>query len=345
MQSSLTLHKNNFTFLRLLGAVLVIFTHTYDVTGNSVREPVGYLTNGIIEVSGIGLCIFFFISGYFITQSAIITERTSLFVKKRILRIYPALIVLIMISVFIAGPLLTSLSIRQYFLNNTTWLYLFTATGLRIRMNLPGVFTEFFFVKSFNALLWSIALEIQLYISVIFFLLTGILKNRRIFSIICLSIVISCFLILAFKSNLSFVWMRFLNLASLFYLGSFIYTSAINKKLLIKILLSSILLYFLALKFAPTLFNSIFLLLLITGISVHLTGFTKKINIALKADISYGLYILAFPIQQIVFKLSGFSSSIIVNLLGTTILLVPIAFASWYLIEKPFIALKHPTNQ
>jgi peptidoglycan/LPS O-acetylase OafA/YrhL len=336
----LPIHKNNFDLLRLLGAVLVIYSHSYDIIGKPDQEIINHLTNRTFEGSGIGLSIFFFISGYFITQSAVLSTNFFLFVKKRVYRIYPALIVLVFLSVFIAGPIFTTLSIRDYFSENSTWLYLYTATGMRIRMYLPGVFTTYPFGNTFNASLWSIALEIQLYISISIFLLAGILKNKKVYVYISLSIVVVCLMELTFNNNLSFQWMRYLSLITLFYLGSFIYSSSLNNKHIGLIFLFSFIIYLFARAVIPS-SNTASLLLIILGLSTYFIGFTKTIKIPLHDDISYGLYIYAFPIQQLVFKLSGFNRSIIVNLLGTFILLIPIAYISWYFIEKPFLILKN----
>jgi peptidoglycan/LPS O-acetylase OafA/YrhL len=106
----MVIHNNNFNFLRLVGAALVIFSHCYYVTGKSMTEPVNLIMGGRLEASGFGLCIFFFISGFFVTKSACNTKSISLFVRKRIFRIYPALILVVFLSVFILGPFFTNLS-------------------------------------------------------------------------------------------------------------------------------------------------------------------------------------------------------------------------------------------
>ena len=99
-------HNNNFNFLRLFAAFLVIFSHYFDVTGNENSEPIKKLLHGKTAASGIGLSMFFFISGYFITQSAYATNNTLRFLQKRIARIYPALFVVVLLTAFVIGPLL-----------------------------------------------------------------------------------------------------------------------------------------------------------------------------------------------------------------------------------------------
>jgi peptidoglycan/LPS O-acetylase OafA/YrhL len=159
-------NANNFNALRLFAAILVVITHSYAITGNVNSEPLFWITNGNILCASVGLYIFFFISGYLVTKSAQDAEDISHFFIKRFLRIYPALIVLVLVSVFLVGPVLTRFSLKEYFESGDTWKYLWTLTGLRIRMFLPGIFdTNKFNGHGFNGSLWTIALELKLYIS------------------------------------------------------------------------------------------------------------------------------------------------------------------------------------
>ena len=54
----------------------------------------------------------------------------------------------------------------------------------------------------------------------------------------------------------------------------------------------------------------------------------------LKADLSYGIYIYAFPIQQ---TLAGYGQ---LNLLTAVLTVLPFAAFSWFLVERPAMRLK-----
>lgn len=330
------IHQNNFNFLRLIGALLVIISHSFDITGKSNSDPLFQLT-GKLQSSGIGLTIFFFISGYFVTASANNTAGIGRFIIKRVMRIYPALIVLVFISVFFAGPLLSTLATYQYFQEKDSWVYLFTTTGLRIRMNLPGVFSSpNFQIKAFNASLWTIALEIQLYISITLALWFGIVRNKKLFSTICLIIIFVCFGIVAFNQNISFNSARHLSLIGLFYLGGVVYTASFTKKIIQIVMLLSASLFVMFTFFKILGFDPFILCLLSISMLTYCVGFTKGFKIQLTTDISYGLYIYAFPIQQTIFMFSGITDSWILAL-SSIVFTLPLAFASWHLIEKKFI--------
>ena len=66
---------------------------------------------------------FFAISGYLIVISRGTSSSFSSFVVKRILRIFPALITVLVLSALVVGPELSELSIAQYFSHRQTWSY------------------------------------------------------------------------------------------------------------------------------------------------------------------------------------------------------------------------------
>lgn len=341
-----SLHKNNFNFLRLLGACLVIFSHCYDVTGKSEDEPVNHLLQGKLEASGIGLCIFFFISGYFVFKSASESEGIIFFVKKRIFRIYPALIILVFLTVFVIGPLFSQLNIFNYFNENDTWKYFYTVSGIRIRFALPGVFTNpGFFTPGVNASLWTISWEIILYFFLALLIPLNFFKAKKVLLFLALVISVACFATAIFYHGLNFFYNKYLNITGIFFLGSFIYAASCSKKQ-ITILFCVSLLFFLVTTVLriPFIKNEIALFISICT-ATYLVGFSKKLKLWLIHDISYGLYIIAFPIQQIIFKLTNYNSSIFVQLTCTFLVSMPIAYLSWKFIEHPFIQLAHQKSK
>lgn len=109
---------------------------------------------------------------------------------------------------------------------------------------------------------------------------------------------------------------------------------------MVYILLSSIALYFATIPLKGTVNNEVFLWLLISVVT-YLIGTFSKMKINLKTDISYGLYIYAFPIQQAVFYLLGHNTNVLLNLFLSFCITALVALLSWKYIEKPFIELKN----
>lgn len=77
-------------------------------------------------------------------------------------------------------------------------------------------------------------------------------------------------------------------------------------------------------------------LVIFIGISPRI----KLPNLARYGDISYGVYIYAWPIQQTVSYAMGKHADWLVNNLITIPIVSVLAFASWYLIERPSLAHK-----
>jgi peptidoglycan/LPS O-acetylase OafA/YrhL len=87
--------SDNFTLLRLIMALLVVFSHSYPLDGRI--EPVIFgMTAGTLAVQ-----CFFVISGYLIVGSYLTTKRPGLFAWKRFWRIVPALAVAYPISMLL----------------------------------------------------------------------------------------------------------------------------------------------------------------------------------------------------------------------------------------------------
>jgi peptidoglycan/LPS O-acetylase OafA/YrhL len=63
-------------------------------------------------------------------------------------------------------------------------------------------------------------------------------------------------------------------------------------------------------------------------------------RLRLRTDLSYGMYIYAFPTQQLLLVLGLISLTPIVFCLTVAVATLPLAAASWFLIEKPARSLK-----
>lgn len=330
-------HHNNFNALRLLGALFVFITHSFAVTGHIENDPLGHLTNNIVQLSAPGLVIFFFISGYLVTNSALQSKNIIAYLKKRALRIFPALVICVLLSVLIAGFFLTDLTARAFFMHTDTLKYLLTATTLIIRMPLPGVFeSSHYHIHSFNASLWSIQLEVVLYLTVaLIVLIANLFPSSKIFRTIATTIFLVCFFWMLIDPPTNASIIRNINLVMIFFWGSLVQIFRWNQKQMLMITASSLAIFF---SFSIG-FSTMVLPILWIGLSgmVWLIGTNEKIIVDLKTDISYGFYIYAFPIQQIIF---GFNQSIVTNLLIGIPITALLGLLSWRWIEKPCLDLK-----
>ena len=106
-------HDNFFTPMRLFFALMVVIGHAFVVVGgNSTYEPTIFLnyTSSYIAVN-----LFFIASGFLVTKSMLFREDIAEYSSARLLRIYPALIIHVLFVMFLIGPWVTSLPLKEFF--------------------------------------------------------------------------------------------------------------------------------------------------------------------------------------------------------------------------------------
>ena len=151
--------NNNFDALRLFAAGMVIYGH-----GWILATPAGPGFWGV-PFARIGLDIFFAISGYMVTGSWQRTPNLLLFLAKRALRIFPGLIACVLATAYILGPRLSNLPLHAYLHNGEVLKYL-QNMWLFQRLYLPGVFEGMRLNGAVNGSLWSLFPEVLCYLTV-----------------------------------------------------------------------------------------------------------------------------------------------------------------------------------
>ena len=111
------------------------------------------------------MVIFFSISGYLITASWNRKRDPFSYLIARALRIFPGLVLLVLVTVFVLGPLMTTSSTGEYFDLPRTWSYL-SNIWLRPQYDLPGVFIDIPYPNAVNGSLWTLPAEFFCYLVV-----------------------------------------------------------------------------------------------------------------------------------------------------------------------------------
>jgi peptidoglycan/LPS O-acetylase OafA/YrhL len=95
-------HKNNFGLLRLIFALLVVVSHSFEIMGrpDALVLFFGTISSGKLAVDG-----FFLVSGFLVAQSFDHSRTVTIYLLNRILRIYPGFIIASLICLFLVGPL------------------------------------------------------------------------------------------------------------------------------------------------------------------------------------------------------------------------------------------------
>jgi peptidoglycan/LPS O-acetylase OafA/YrhL len=266
-------------------------------------------------------------------------ERNNLvaFLESRLLRIYPALIVSVVFCVFCIGWFMTPLPSTSYLLHADTRSFLWhNSTLLGLKYYLPGVFEHNPWPRAINGSLWTLPIELLMYCWVALLGIMGVLKDKKIFNLFFV-LVIAMYVLnpdqLIFLGKEEHV-----RLAIYFLFGAFFYINAASipygKRPLLGLTVLAILLF--KTKYYNMAFAFLFTYLVLY---VSLSPVIRFPKIEKWGDFSYGIYLYAFPVTQIlVFYLGGDRPYAIC--LITLVLTVLLSILSWYLIEKPCLRYK-----
>jgi peptidoglycan/LPS O-acetylase OafA/YrhL len=327
--------NNVFALIRLALAFAVIFSHSFPLS----------MTIGDLAVD-----MFLAISGLLVARSWRSSVTIQDYLTKRILRIYPAFLVLALFQAFLLAPLAAAPPVSSYNLWQLGLIgfEMLDLTGYGFPYGgLHHVFANNPFPNEMNGSLWTVRYEFVCYVLLavagpIFW------KRPRLFFILFATLLITCFLgfippwhrVLTLLLGAAPPWPRLL---SFFLSGVLFYRLRKSIPYSKWLALSSILLLGLAVVKHP---SALRLLLPCCGTYLLFWLAYHPLLIACKrgdkGDPSYGVYLYGFPIQQsIVLFLApyGMLTPIRLALLGGSLSFIA-GWLSWHGIEKHCLALK-----
>ncbi len=339
--------QNNFDFLRLLFASLVIITHSYALTGLPEIDLMSAFTDGRSSFSFIGVRGFFTISGFLIFTSFTRTETPLAFLWKRFIRIWPALFVLLFVTALMIGPAISSLPAGTYFKDINTYYYIYNNILLLkgISYSLPGVFANNLYPTAVNGSLWTLPYE------VLFYLILTLFYVKKTFNINYLLLPV-WFLFLALRINQYMPTGSILSIAFdkalMMELGMYFMAGMILSRnhLLLKkpaintaVFIACVLVFILFRK-QPSLSWLQFILTPLATISFAYLRLPYVHKAGYFGDFSYGIYIYGFLVQQLLVDLSHNTIGLY-NLMWMALLItILLGVISWHLIEKRALSFK-----
>jgi len=344
---------NNFDVLRLIAAGSVIFSHAFLLSqGGEEHEPLKWLTGQTI-LGVVGVFVFFVISGFLVTQSFEATQSPLRFAVKRALRIYPGYVVCILLCTFVLGPAVTLLPIGDYLAGAGTWDFLRSNLAMNVEHNsLPGVrFTGFEVGSIVDGPLWSLPCEVVMYLLVLALGLCRLIRLAALVPLFALGLARLAFDDWANTALGGGPWLaRFLGdtswLLPFFVAGMILYklrrTRAFDRRIALAALLGLIAGVPLGtLVFRTPLFNFGFALLgAYLVIYLALEPALPLVRAARFGDLSYGLYIYGWPVEQTLLHLSH-GGLVWWQLFPLALAIAAIlALLSWHIIEAPALRLK-----
>lgn len=336
--------SNNFDLIRLCAALFVMFGHSFWIQPAAARvEPILSFTG--LEYSGsLAVYAFFLISGMLVTASYVRQKSALRFAVLRLARIYPGLFVCVLLSAYVLNPLLStrgsveslgSADAFNYFAKNVSLL---GGTA----WNLPGLFENVALKGVVNGSLWTLPLEVKCYLLVFSLGLLGLLWRRwSIIACACLALG-GMYYLVTHGSPYDF-FRRFANKptgysfypACFFMFGMILF--ALRKKVPLNPIAWAIVaaIYLFLRNTAAS--QSLFYITVIYGI-LCLSASSLLYRLQPKYDCSYGIYLWAFPIQQIVASIWPDGDNLI-GLLVSIPITIGIGVLSWRLVELPAMLL------
>jgi peptidoglycan/LPS O-acetylase OafA/YrhL len=343
--------ENNFDFLRLFAAILVIIGHAYPLSDRGTYDFITLATAGIFSTAHHAVCIFFSISGYLICQSVQNSSSYSSYLWKRSLRIFPGLFVAIFLTVIVLGPLVTQLSLADYFQHHETLSYFKMLKMYPFYTDsLPSVFQENP-VKNINGSLWTLAYEFTMYLVLLILHITKILSKRSIVLVLfVLGLFLEYYITITNRFSTIILPILHLNFTDLLDFGLFFFTGTLIKLYRDKIpfniiffMIAIIIWFGLGLVHVTSPISIKIISYIALPYIVFYLGFQKGFlnSFGRYGDFSYGFYIYAFPVQQLIVYYLGKNSSIFVLIMLTIICVIPLSYCSWHVVEKKFLKLKN----
>ena len=317
--------SDNINFIKYIASIMVIVGHSFVISTTNLGEFSEFL-NTHIAFGATGVAVFFFLSCLLVTQSMLRNQTGKKFFKIRIIRIFPPLIIVV-IATIVMGAFTTNLSLGDYLLNADTLRYLLNIVLIR-QHYLPGVFENNPYPGAVNGSLWTLLFEFICYILTYIVYKMRLLEKRRIlFTIPPVLLGITIISMIAKKLDIESGYLgTIIRPCICYYMGMllfFYHEYWINSKIMYVAIFLAII--------GIGVHSTYMLLIFVVPIIILNIGWNNKLSInkriAKLGKYSYGIYLVAFPIQQLlIFCLGEMSpfinctiSVFLATLLGKTI--------------------------
>jgi len=328
--------RNGLNLVRLVLAYSVLVAHGWYISGDGVGPQLDGENIGGWAVFG-----FFAISGYLITGSRV-AKPIGDYLVHRLARIFPAFLVCLAITAFIAAPIgfWHVHGTLDGFLTTPTTPVAYVLANATLRMNaydVAGTPGDVPYLGAWDGSLWSLYYEFLCYI--IIALLMSLAVFRRSPVPLAVSLVVSV-LVHWQMPRLAPYTQGNMDLALLFKLLPFFLAGGLLYSLKDRLVLTwpgavaagagTVLAVWLLDGWGPQLASPLIAYGVLWVGAVLPCPETIRRN-----DISYGVYIYAFPVQQLLAIAGAAAWPLLVFDVVAATVTVPLAVASWLLIERP----------
>jgi peptidoglycan/LPS O-acetylase OafA/YrhL len=323
----------NFAAIRLIAAGMVVLGHSFVLAGAVPPAVLG------TPIHVLAVRIFFVVSGYLVCGSWLSDPAPLRFIRRRALRIMPALVAVVVLTVAILGPSMTTLPIVVYAHHPETAAYLWNLV-LAPRFALPGVFDDGRAFTAVNGSLWSLPVEVVMYALLPLYAWRWVVPAVAV-AAIAASI---AFTVIWPNQVQPVVWdtsipfgLRF---AADFVMGALVCVWRLQRLLSLRVAVLGLVAAQIAAvsPLAVGLISAVALPYAILAFALQrrpLFGWLDR-----RADLSYGIYLGGGPVQQVALSALGAG----VGWAGLTAAAAPaiagLAACSWYMVERPALRWK-----
>jgi len=317
--------NNSLNFLRLCLAVSVIVYHAAPIGGFDVYLHIGDISLGHLAVAG-----FFCVSGYLITQSR---KRSTIgrYALKRALRIFPGFWACLVVTAF-GIALLMSVQTGGWELRAAIAYVTSNFDMWNGAQQVGTTISGLPYPQSLNGSLWTLRFEVLCYILVAVALSIGFIKRHRLF-ILAAFVVLTAAGALAPHSTPQPI-LDFLFLTPFFLAGAVLFLYAERVTISHKLALAAAVIFVaVALLGHGGSLGGLPVAYLCMYAGIMLPKWFQKVG--RDNDISYGMYLYGFPVQHLLVAFGVAGAGQAVYSLASVLATVPLAAASWFLVERP----------
>jgi peptidoglycan/LPS O-acetylase OafA/YrhL len=335
---------NSFGFLRFALAATVILSHAIPLGGFG-REQITARTQ---ETFGsLAVSCFFVISGFLITASYISQRSLSRFLWHRILRILPGFYACLLVTVLLFAPiqcLIENGSLDGYWVGAQQFLNANKLLAMR-QYHIGGLLSHHPHPNAWDGSLWSLIYEFKCYILVAILGFFGVLNLARpVVTLLFLTTLGLYTTESMYPGGVGKIvpiyadgWM--LKLTAYFLAGMVAYLYREHIVLSPRLALGSAAAIVVSLSGCPQAYP-LLAVITVPYLLLYLAAVLPWPNFDKRADISYGVYLYGFSVQQLLvtfgFNSLGYWPYAIISLIAT----IPFGLASYYFVERPMLRLK-----
>jgi peptidoglycan/LPS O-acetylase OafA/YrhL len=329
---------NGLNFLRLVLATTVIVWHAYPLSGHDIGVgPIRQFLEAF-PVDG-----FFAISGFLIARSWVRRPHVRVFLSARALRIFPGFVVCLVVTAGILAPigiLLTGTGFPRNYLGAAVGYVVKNLSLNMVQYDIAGTPTSVPYPEVWDGSLWTLRWEFLCYLAIMLLGLLGLLKRPAAVVAIYLANV-GALIAVALGLVTSDAVTDGSRLATMFFAGALVYLAQgwlpsgvpwlVGAGVVVA---ASLWIPHYQIVAAP------FLAYALVNVGARITTPKLRFN----TDISYGVYIYAFPVAQILAGVGMVTAPIPAFILATVVVTLPLATASWFVVEKPALRWKASTQ-